>query len=226
MPSARLYVDGFNLYRRCLSGKDHLKWLDLVALAARLLPDHRIDHVHYFTAHLRPGILVDPHSPVRQQIYLRALSTHPRVSIHLGTFRNDRRVMPLHPQVIDEATGRWRTVTVRKLEEKGSDVNLGTRMTADAFSGKADLYVMLSNDSDLAGTLRMLKNEFAFRIGIIFPMPTSRSSKELVKIEPAVVAHITDEALRACRLPERLRDSRGEFFCPNKWGEIPKAPVS
>jgi uncharacterized LabA/DUF88 family protein len=216
-PFARIYVDGFNLYRRCLQSKPQLKWLDLVALAGLLMPDHRIDHVHYFTAHLRPGLLADPQSPVRQQMYLRALAAHPDVSIHLGSFRNDRRNMPVHPQVVDPVTGKWATAAVRKLEEKGSDVNLGTRMTADAFTRKADIYVMLSNDSDLAGTLRMLKTEFGFRTGIIFPMPSSRSSKELIKTEPDFVAHITNEALAASQLPRVLADGKGVFHCPPKW---------
>ncbi|WP_440710669.1 NYN domain-containing protein [Herbiconiux sp. YIM B11900] len=216
-PSARIYVDGFNLYRRCLQSKSHLKWLDLVALAGLLMPGYHIDHVHYFTAHLRPGLLADPQSPVRQQMYLRALEAHPDVSVHLGSFRNDKRNMPVHPQTVDPETGKWVTTAVRKLEEKGSDVNLGTRMTADAFTLKADIYVMVSNDSDLAGTLRMLKNEFGFRTGIIFPMPSSRSSKELIKTDPDFVEHVTDEVLAASQFPRALTDQKGQFHCPAKW---------
>lgn len=125
--------------------------------------------------------------------------------------------MPVNPQVVDPVTGEWVTTAVRKLEEKGSDVNLGTRMTADAFSEKADIYVMLSNDSDLAGTLRMLRNEYGFSTGIIFPMPSARSSKEAVKTEPDFVAHVTDEAFEASRSPKVLTDETGTFRCPPKW---------
>ncbi|MCU1482092.1 MAG: hypothetical protein JWQ19_2878 [Subtercola sp.] len=76
-PTARIYVDGFNLYRRCLQSHNDLKWLDLFRLAEVLMPDHIITHVDYFTAHLRQGILADPVAPVRQQMYLRALRTDP-----------------------------------------------------------------------------------------------------------------------------------------------------
>ncbi|WP_368496901.1 NYN domain-containing protein [Herbiconiux sp. A18JL235] len=217
VPSVRVYVDGFNLYRRCLQARQHLKWLDLVSLCQKLMPEHHVDHVHYLTAHLRPGLLVDPQSPVRQQMYLRALRAHPAVSIHLGSFRNDKRLMPVHPQRIDHATGRWVMTAVRKLEEKGSDVNPGTRMTADAVTGSADMVVMLSNDSDLAGTMRMLKHEYGFRTGIIFPTPSSRSSKELIKTQPDFVAHVTEEALAASQFAEVLRDSNGSFHRPPKW---------
>ena len=142
-PTARVYVDGFNLYRRCLSSRPEFKWLDVWSLATQLMPDHRVTHVDYFTARLRPGIQFDPQTPVRQQIYLRALRTRPdRVSIHYGRFRNDKRDMPIHPVELDPATGKWRTTPVKKLEEKGSDVNLASRMVADAFSRKADVFVL------------------------------------------------------------------------------------
>jgi uncharacterized LabA/DUF88 family protein len=216
-PTARIYVDGFNLYRRCLESRPHLKWLDLFALGTLLLPQYRVIHVDYFTAHLRPGMLVDPQSPVRQQMYLRALRSHPNIEVHLGTFRNDRRNMPLHPLSIDPETRKWRTVAVRKLEEKGSDVNLGTRMTADAFTAQASTFVILSNDSDLAGPLRMLKHEFGFSTGIIFPMPSSRSSKELVKTLPDVIAHVTEEDLAASQFSRVRTDEVGTFSCPAKW---------
>ena len=91
-PSARVYVDGFNLYRRCLEGHPTVKWLDLFGLATTLLPEHDVQHVHYFTANLRFGLFADPLTPVRQQAYLRALRMMPeRVTVHLGRFRNDVR---------------------------------------------------------------------------------------------------------------------------------------
>jgi hypothetical protein len=216
-PRARLYVDGFNLYRRLLSGHPELKWLDLPALACRLMPEYRLMQVRYFTALLKPGMAIDAQTPVRQQMYLRALRADPSVSIHFGTFRNDRRTMPIHPVTIDPATGRHRTAVVRKLEEKGSDVNLASRMLADAHANPNDLSVMLSNDSDLAGTLRLMKDELGFATGIMFPMPSSRNSKELVKTRPVFMANITREDLAACQYPDELRDTVGRFHRPPAW---------
>lgn len=216
-PRARVYVDGFNLYRRLLTGRPHLKWLDLPKLSERLLPGYDIDLVRYFTAMLRPGMAIDPQTPVRQQMYLRAVRADPRVEVHLGTFRNDKRHMPLHPVTIDPVTGRHRTVAVRKLEEKGSDVNLASRMIADAHADTADLYVMLSNDSDLAGPISMLKHELGYRTGIIFPMPTARLSKELVKTAPDVIGTIEESDLSACQYPDQLTDTVGRFHRPPAW---------
>ncbi|WP_374230876.1 NYN domain-containing protein [Humibacter sp. RRB41] len=184
------------------------------------MPDFELQHVDYFTAQLRPGIQFDPRTPVRQQMYLRALRTlgEERLSIHFGSFRNDRRNMPIHPVRVDPKTGKWATTTVKKLEEKGSDVNLASRMVADSILGRADIVVMLSNDSDLAGPIRMLKEELGKSTGIIFPMPSSRGAKELVHTTPDFVTHVKLDALRACQFDDQLVDSEGRIFHrPDAW---------
>lgn len=217
-PGASLYIDGFNLYRRCLEKHPESKWLNLEKLAEHIMPGHEIVEIHYFTALIKPGASVDVHAPVRQQVYLRALATLPKVTVHLGTFRMDRRWMPKIPLAIDPATGQHETALVRKIEEKGSDVNLATRMLADAFLGKADCYVMLTNDSDQAGPLRMMKQELSFSTGIIFPMESARSSKELVKTAPDFIGYVTAEGLEASQFPDTLVDSKGRrFHRPEDW---------
>ncbi|MGV8880996.1 MAG: NYN domain-containing protein [Rhodoglobus sp.] len=220
-PTARVYVDGFNLYRRLLSGQPHVKWLDLPALAARMMPGYDIDLVRYFTARLRPGMAMDPQTPLRQQIYLRALDLDPKVEVQFGNFRNDKRLMPVHPVTIDPATGKFRMVNVRKLEEKGSDVNLASRMIADAHANRANIYVMLSNDSDLVGPMNMLTHELGYSTGIICPMESARNSKDLVKTSPTFIANISKTDLEACQYPSILRDSVGAFHRPPAWAANP-----
>jgi hypothetical protein len=44
-----MYVDAFNLFYGRLKGSPY-KWLDLDALARRLLPEHEIHRIRYFTA--------------------------------------------------------------------------------------------------------------------------------------------------------------------------------
>ena len=44
-----VYVDGFNLYYRALAQKPH-KWLNLYALATRMLPTNYIVEIRYYTA--------------------------------------------------------------------------------------------------------------------------------------------------------------------------------
>ncbi|QHC60218.1 NYN domain-containing protein [Rathayibacter sp. VKM Ac-2760] len=210
-PTARIYIDGFNLYRRALDGRPHLKWLDLRTLAQAIMPDHEVTFVRYFTANVRPGMSVDVQAPIRQQTYLRALATDPLVSIHHGRFRNDNRWMDAVPLVVDPATGRYVQVKVRKVEEKGSDVHLAARMIADAHRSLADIYVLLSNDSDQVPPLEILR-ESGHDFGIVFPMPSARSSKELVRTAPAFIGHVTDSVLAASRFPDQLVDGKGRVF--------------
>ncbi len=226
-PTALVYVDGFNLYRRCLQGHPSVKWLDVHAMASYLLPEYDVMHVHYFTASLRGGLLADPQTVVRQAAYIRALRTMPdRVTVHLGRFRNDPRWMPAHPQVIDPETGDFVRLRVRKLEEKATDVNLAIRMVADAAARRADLFVLLSNDSDQVGTMRLLKAELGVRTGIIFPMSSTKAAKDLVGTRPDVKTHVSLEALLASQLPPLIEDANGTVHRPPAWGESPRAPES
>lgn len=135
IPLANVYIDGLNLFRRKLSKHPECKWLNIEALAQRLLPEYRIGRVRYFIAIIKAGPGADAQSPQRQQAYLRALATLPRTDIYLGKFRIDPRVMPLHPTKLDE-NGLPVYVKVKKTEEKGSDVNLASYALLDAFTGK------------------------------------------------------------------------------------------
>jgi hypothetical protein len=224
-PVANVYIDGFNLYRRALEGRPEYKWLNIVKLAEYLLPDHDIGNVRYFTALLRQGLFEDVQTPVRQQMYLRALATEPRVDIKYGRFRNDKRDMPVHPQMIMLSTMTFVKTAVRKREEKGSDVNLASRMVADAFRNQADIYVLLSNDSDQVGPMKMMKQELGFSTGLIFPTTSAKSCKELVHTGPDLMVNISDEALAASQFPSTLKDQVGQFHRPKAWKVRTKQPL-
>lgn len=208
-----MYVDGFNLYRRALAAGPH-RWLDLQALAEKLLHDHEIVMIRNFTALLKPQ-QHDPQAPQRQQIYLRALRTNPRIHVHLGHFRNDLRDMPVHPLRYDQQ-GRPVTVRVRKTEEKGSDVNLATHLLLDAFRGVADTYVVVSNDSDLAEPMRVVREELGFTVGLV--TPAGQPSKALLATNPQIIRQIRAGALAASQLPPQLSDENGSFRRPKEWG--------
>lgn len=139
------------------------------------------------------------------------------VEIHMGTFRMDPRVMVKHPLEIDPESGQYVRTKVRKIEEKGSDVNLAVRMVADAFAGRADYYVMLTNDSDQVGPLRVMKTEAAVRTGIVLPMESARGSKALLATEPDFVRHVTREVLEASQFPDVFGDAHGKIHRPPAW---------
>jgi len=204
-----VYVDGFNLYYGCLKGTPY-KWLDLDALCRRLLPKHELGRIRYFTAIIaaRPH---DPSGPARQRAYLRALATMPRVSIHLGRFLTSYVRMPL---VAPPAHGP-RTVEVIKTEEKGSDVNLATYLLVDAFRQDCEATVVITNDSDLAEPIRVVRHELGLPVGVVNPSDPRKRSRALLDV--TFFKQLRPSVLPACQLPDELSDSHGTIRKPDTW---------
>lgn len=164
-PTARVYIDGFNLYYGALKDSSD-KWLDVVAWAQALLPQYDIEKVVYCTARVQATSASD-RSPSRQDFYLQALSSHgERVEVLEGKFRlrevtGARRSSmactccgPQTTACLQCGTPQCyccsrRTATITKPEEKGSDVNLAVRLVRDAFVYATDAFLVISNDSDL-----------------------------------------------------------------------------
>ncbi|HVX46035.1 MAG TPA: NYN domain-containing protein [Mycobacteriales bacterium] len=201
-----VYVDGFNLYYGALKGSPH-KWLDLQTLSWRMLPPdrHRIQRIRYFTAKVsaRPDNL---HSPMRQQTYFRALRTLPTVTIHLGHFLTHPTRMRLADPPPPPAA---QTARVIKTEEKGSDVNLATYLLADAFRDDAEVFVLVSNDSDLTEPLRVVAHELGKRVGILNPQRPGLRSRALLGCRPAFFKQIRRAALASSQFPDQILDRRG-----------------
>ena len=178
------------------------KWLDLDALCRRLFPRDRINRIRYFTAIVsaRSG---DPQQPQRQQAYLRALETIPRLTIHRGRYlTHPTRMLLAHP-----VPGGPVTVEVIKTEEKGSDVNLATYLLFDAFRKDCDTAVVISNDSDLKEPIELVQRELGVRVGVVNPHPPGRRSRAL---QPAFFRQIRVKDLRVCQFAPTLRDARAD----------------
>ena len=214
-PSANVYVDGFNLYRQKVEHHPDAKWLDLHSLAQTLIPTHSIRRIRYFTALVRPVLGTDPRAPIRQQTYIRALRTNPLVTVHEGQFRNDARWMPALPITFDEA-GEITKVKVRKTEEKGSDVNLASYMTYDACRDDADLFVLVSNDSDFVTMLSILSGELGKKWALLSPV--ERPNSRLLELGPVFIKQIRRGALLANQLPAEIRsEEHGLLRRPEAW---------
>jgi hypothetical protein len=84
---------------------------------------------------------------------------------------------------------------VFKTEEKGTDVSLAMYLLVDAFRCDSDLSMVISNDADLAGPIRMVMTEFAATVGIGNPCP--RPCAKLAALEPSFLRHIKSTALDA-----------------------------
>ena len=192
-----VYVDGFNLYYGALKGTPW-KWLDLPALFAKVLrPHHDILTVKYFTARVS-GTPVDPSKPQRQDVYLRALRCYrPEVEVYFGHFLSHKVRAPLaHP------AGDQRTAEVIRTEEKGSDVNLAVHLLNDGWLDGYDCAVVVSNDSDIAEAMRLVRQHHGKRIGLLTP-GTGRPSRQLMA-HADFARHIRPNAVRRSQLPDQI----------------------
>lgn len=205
-----LYIDGFNLYHRALKDTP-FRWLDLQKLGEALFPHDAIDKISYFTALLdaRP---TDPTQPQRQQTYLRALATLPNLEFYFGTFRSRTRLRPLARPI----AGLPARVQVRESEEKGSDVNVVTRLLVDGFNGAYEQAVIVSNDSDFASAIQYVRDELQLRIVVVNPDGNNATHRDL-ECSATYVKRIWKSHLRRSQFPAKLTDAHGTIRKPACW---------
>jgi uncharacterized LabA/DUF88 family protein len=160
------FVDGFNMYHAIDDLKqDHLKWLNLRALLERFAaqPNQKVTAIYYFSAYATWL----PDAYARHREYVRALQAVGIIPI-MGHFKDKDR--SCHNCKI-----KWTAH-----EEKETDVNVALYMLNEAYKNTFDHAFLVSNDSDLAPVVRMMRKEFPQkRLRLITP-PGRRSSKELV----------------------------------------------
>ena len=72
----------------------------------------------------------------------------------------------------------------------------------------------MSNDTDLKMPLTCVKQKLKKQVGIISPRRNIHI--ELIKACDFRKA-ITNRVLEQCQFPEKMQDTKGEFFCPPKW---------
>jgi hypothetical protein len=160
------YVDGLNLYKRCLTGPS-LKWLNLQRLFETELPLNPADRIRYFTALVTK--YPDPDAVTRQRVYLAALRTIPGLTVHYGTMRTDVKTMT---SVVGGKPGP--EVQVFHTREKGTDVNLAARLFHDLATvpDRFDAAVLVTHDSDQVETIRLALEVTDKPIGVLDPEPT------------------------------------------------------
>ncbi|MBM2829447.1 MAG: hypothetical protein HW411_237 [Gammaproteobacteria bacterium] len=168
-----VYIDGFNFYYGAVRGTPW-KWLDPVTLSRKILgSQNKLVKMKYFTARVQSSPN-DPGVNIRQDTYLRALQAHsPLIELHFGHFLRHRISM-------EHCNPPPPSVEVWKNEEKGSDVNLALHLLNDAWLDTYDCAMIVSNDSDLAESLRLVKNQHKKLIGLVTPgAPQRKTSRQL-----------------------------------------------
>ena len=195
------YIDGFNLYYGALKGTQN-KWLDVQTLSERIAPKgYQLDLVRYFTAKVKPRP-TNPSAHTDQQAYLAALQTScNKLQVHYGEYL-------AHKVRMANANPPPNTVEVIKLEEKGSDVNLAVHLLNDAFLGRMKAAILISNDSDLAEAVSLVKPR-----GVdVFWYPPVRSGRYPSRRLSEVVSHqrsIYSSMYKRSQLPDTVSGEGG-----------------
>ena len=207
-----VFIDGLNFYNGAVKGTGY-KWLDFRKLAEIILPEHTIGRIHYFTAIVQER-LPDINQPARQLVYLRALSTIQDLDVHLGVFRAQDVWRPLS----SGAPEYDEKVRVLNVEEKQTDVNLATHMTAGAIRQDFEQAALISNDADFVGMLEYLRD--AANIPTVLLNPNVARKRRIPgELEQAAtyVRNISVSHLARSQLPDQIRDDRGVITKPPTW---------
>ncbi|WP_072042002.1 NYN domain-containing protein [Nigerium massiliense] len=230
-----VYVDGFNLYyggKSQLRNAAGWKWLDLRAMAGRYAKwqGSVVARVVYCTARVNDAS--DPGQTQRQGFYLRALLEAGSVDVleegyysswaaesamvneRAGTrsptvLADPQRHLSWHSRlpVRRASNGGALLATVRKREEKGSDVNVATHLLVDVLTRAVDAAIVISNDSDLALPIRIAREHVP--VGVL--NPSSKPLAGALKGQPddGVGRHwwkrLSSDDWLECQLPDRVR---------------------
>ena len=216
MKKTIVYIDGFNLYYRLKNTP--YKWLNLQKLSEFYLSPkrHRIVKIKYFTAPVKEKSK-DPSNTIRQNIYLRAIKTLSNLEIIFGQFKKRQvRGVLLHYRNGKYVEGD-ELGAISKWEEKESDVNLATHLIEDGYDDQYECAVLISNDTDLKMPLLRVKRKLKKLVGVISPHKWVH-----IDLQKSVRFHkiISNKVLGQCQFPEKMKDEKGEFFCPPKWKQI------
>ena len=108
-----------------------------------------------------------------------------------------------------------RMADVYRSEEKGTDVNLAVHLVVDAHRGRFDAAIVVSNDSDLEGAVRIVRMEIGLPVFVFHP-PTNHPSDKLNKVATRFRS-IEPRHLINSQFPSTLTDARGMFAKPPTW---------
>lgn len=232
----RIYIDGYNLYYGCLKGTA-FKWLDLLALFENHILPSVVATVHekQLTSKLEPVAIKFFTAPILEQAakaedslkcqekYHAALTKHHsgRVELIKGYYS----LTEAKAKVIDpDDPKKWpkhctEIASIWKLEEKQTDVNIAIQAVKDALIEEIEHVVFVTNDTDIAPALEMIRRSTKAAVGLVIPTTDHRrmSNGELAKQAHWVRCHITQEELRQAQLPRVIQDTRRPVTKPDSW---------
>ena len=131
--------------------------------------------------------------------------------------------MPVRDKLKDHSGSRTRrrsrgsvpngvVAEIQTMVEKGSDVNLAAHLLNDAWKDLFDVAAVISNDSDLATPINMVKTDRRKIIFIVCP-PAQKVARDLIKAASGV-RRIREEHLLRAQFRDPLTDTISK---PSHW---------
>lgn len=108
-------------------------------------------------------------------------------------------------------------VKVARITEKLTDVNIAASMLVDAFEYRADSFVLVSGDSDLAPVVKAIRYRLGFPVIVFNPQ---RSICNELRRYATFYRNIDSTATAGCRLPDSFPAQDGTsriIHCPDAW---------
>lgn len=195
------YIDGFNLYFGMReAGFDNCRWLNVKKLVESLLqPNQVLVDVKYFTSRVSNS----PDKQKRQSTYLDALESL-KIKIYYGNYQDGSTECNRCGHI-------WRTA-----KEKMTDVNIATKIIADAFRDEYDMAMLISGDSDLTPPIKEVHDLFNNkRVFVAFPPKRHNSSMGLVAKGSIMIGR---KKLVDAQFDEEVISKTGyKLKIPNEW---------
>lgn len=158
-------IDGFNLYHSIeqagFDSNKKCKWLDIKSLLSSYLPQigkqASIEEIYFFTAIRYHVQNKNPDTVKRHEQYLKMLQ-NTGIEIIKGKFKKGKGYCSscknTHP----------------KYEEKETDVNIAVKLIELGYLDSADVFVIVSGDTDLLPGIKVLKKLFPHKkVFVLFP---------------------------------------------------------
>lgn len=207
-----VFADRLNLYHAIANlRRRELEWVDLRTLSKVFLNSRfeKLTNVFYFsayTSHVAESV------QNCQKAYIKALELT-AVNPVLGHFKKKDRKCPA-------CKHNW-----IGHEEKETDVNIALFLLDSAYQDLFDRALVITNDSDLAPAIQMVRKRFPKkRITTIAP-PNCYHSNELIKVS-SDKARIRVEHLEHCLFPEIVTDASRLISVSRPLEYAPKTVIS
>lgn len=84
----------------------------------------------------------------------------------------------------------------------------------DAHMNRFDIAVVVSNDSDLLGPIKIVRNELGKKVGVLNPQ---KHPSRAILPHIDFIKQIRGGALSAALFPDVLIDAKGSFSKPKSW---------